>query len=220
MGIPLGMLGSYLADQSGADGDAGYYDEYAGEDFTGDDGGDDGGDGGVDDGGMGGVDRGGVPSDMSADELAWYLQTGNLPERYSIRKRKTRRGKGKLTITHGDEHEGGVRGKKPPQRRVCPMDMSPQSIACRRGEEYVPPTMRAPPSFRPPMMPSPIDKPVIGKPVVERPPSTRLPVVAPPKVQPVTDGRRARAAIVSQVMMERGVSLPQASKIVKDEGLY
>ena len=34
------------------------------------------------------------------------------------------------------------------------------------------------------------------------------------------DGRSARASIVRQVMYERGVSLPQASKIVKEEGLY
>ena len=34
------------------------------------------------------------------------------------------------------------------------------------------------------------------------------------------DGRRARAQIVKKVMMERGVSLPEASKIVKAEGLY
>jgi hypothetical protein len=34
-------------------------------------------------------------------------------------------------------------------------------------------------------------------------------------------GRRsARAAIVRQVMAERGVSLPQASRIVKEEGLF
>ena len=30
----------------------------------------------------------------------------------------------------------------------------------------------------------------------------------------------ARAAVVRQVMKERGCSLPQASKIVKEEGLY
>jgi len=34
------------------------------------------------------------------------------------------------------------------------------------------------------------------------------------------DGRSARAAIVRQVMMERGVNLPTASRIVKNEGLY
>jgi len=35
-----------------------------------------------------------------------------------------------------------------------------------------------------------------------------------------SDGRSARAAIVRKVMMERGVNLPTASKIVKSEGLY
>jgi hypothetical protein len=34
------------------------------------------------------------------------------------------------------------------------------------------------------------------------------------------DGRAARAAIVRKVMQQRGVSLPMASKIVKQEGLY
>ena len=34
------------------------------------------------------------------------------------------------------------------------------------------------------------------------------------------DGRGARAAIVKKVMQQRGVSLPMASKIVKQEGLY
>ena len=34
------------------------------------------------------------------------------------------------------------------------------------------------------------------------------------------DGRSVRAAIVRKVMMERGVNLPTASKIVKNEGLY
>lgn len=34
------------------------------------------------------------------------------------------------------------------------------------------------------------------------------------------DGRRMRAEIVARVMRERNVSLPQASKMVKEEGLY
>jgi len=34
------------------------------------------------------------------------------------------------------------------------------------------------------------------------------------------DGRRKRAEIVRRVMQERGVSLPEASRIVKSEGLY
>jgi hypothetical protein len=35
-----------------------------------------------------------------------------------------------------------------------------------------------------------------------------------------SDGRRARAAIVKQVMAEQGLSMPEASKYVKDNGLY
>lgn len=209
MGVPLGMLGSYLADQSGASGDAGYYDEYAGEDFTGDDG--DGGDtGGIDTGGIDtgvptGTTTGGVPPDMSADELAWYLQTGNLPTRYDIRRRggPKRKGKGKLTI----EHEGGaslaemMRGKVGQQRRVCTMGMDARSIACRRGEDYAPPTSKVPTAPKP---------------------SSRFEAMLRPQQPSVgmKGGRSARAAIVKKVMAERGVSLAQASKIVKEEGLY
>jgi len=34
------------------------------------------------------------------------------------------------------------------------------------------------------------------------------------------DGRTARASVVREVMAERGLTLPQASKVVKEEGLY
>lgn len=153
MGVPLGMLGAYLADQGAADEDAGYFEDYAGEDF-GPSGGPSGGPMGPSDGPMGDGPTGapmgpsgGVPSDMTSDELAWYLQTGNLPERYSIRKSRSKRGKGKLTI----EHEGMGRKASAPKK---------------------------------------------------------------------ADGRTARAAVVKKVMAERGVSLAQASKIVKEEGLY
>lgn len=126
LGIPLAMLGSYLSDQGTASGDAGYYDDFAGEEF---------GPSGEDyagpttgpsdlpmDGPMGGPMGGpmsGVPSDLSPAELAWYLQSGNLPDRYALRQKVgklSRRGKGKLEITHGDEsgsdeeeHKGGRR---------------------------------------------------------------------------------------------------------------
>ena len=40
------------------------------------------------------------------------------------------------------------------------------------------------------------------------------------KKQSGSNGRSARAQIVAKVMRERGVSLPQASRIVKQEGLY
>lgn len=146
LGTTLGMLGSYLGDQSGASGDAGYYDDYAGG-LPGGPAGpagpsgpivDYGPPGGVDVDGDGIPDAGGesgVPADLSQDELAWYLQSGNLPERYSLRSR--RRGRGKV---------GGAKKK--------------------------------------------------------------------------SGARSARAAVVSKVMKERGVSLPEASRIVKAEGLY
>jgi hypothetical protein len=79
---------------------------------------------------------------MTADELEFYLQSGNLPEwayQGTTASRRRRVGRGVLQITHG--------GKK-------------------------------------------------------------------------TGARSARAAVVKRVMAERGVSLPQASKIVKEEGLY
>jgi hypothetical protein len=43
---------------------------------------------------------------------------------------------------------------------------------------------------------------------------------ARPRASRGSDGRAARAAVVRKVMQDRGVSLPMASKIVKQEGLY
>lgn len=95
LGIPVAMLASYLADQGGASGDAGFYDDYAGEEFG-------------PSGGMPvapempvGLPSGlpsSIPSDMTPDEVAWYLRSGNLPERYTSRGRQ---GRGVLQITHG-----------------------------------------------------------------------------------------------------------------------
>jgi len=156
MGIPLAaLMGVSIAGMAGADpfglneygtsGDAGYYDDYAGDGAGGDMG--DGGLGTVDAintdgfagpsiGGPNGPNAGGVPSDLSPNELAWYLQSGNLPERYAYRQKRSRvRGMGKI---------GGAK----------------------------------------------------------------------------RDGRTERAAIVRQVMHERGVKLAEASRIVKAEGLY
>lgn len=42
----------------------------------------------------------------------------------------------------------------------------------------------------------------------------------PKRAMKAHDGRKARAEIVKQVMRQRGVSLAEASKIVKNEGLY
>jgi hypothetical protein len=212
MGIPLAMIGAYASNQSNQPGqeDGGYYDEYTGQEF---------GPGGPTDptGGpsMGGpiddgVASGGVPSDMNADELAWYLQTGNLPARYSARASRSKRGKGKLTITHGDEMNGGrmmsieeVLARLPPRKGLVP----------RLVERYPydPNAVYTPESKpRPPVS----EKPYIPR-VYEPPPKRSLPVRAPPN-----DRRSDRAEIVRQVMRQRGVSLPQASSIVKNEGLY
>jgi len=43
---------------------------------------------------------------------------------------------------------------------------------------------------------------------------------APKKAVGATDGRKARAQVVKKVMMEHGMSLPEASKYVKVNGLY
>jgi hypothetical protein len=206
MGIPLAMLGSYLSDTAGADGDAGYYDDFAGDDF-GPSGPPSGGpSGGPMDGPMGGP-TGTVPSDLSPEELAWYLQSGNLPERYAIRQKfgkKSRKGKGKLTITHGEEeHEGGMMnttfGDAYGRRKEIADSPYGQSKDLR---DRLPPRRL------------PVQPPMSMRPAVERGP--RMPTVGPPK----RDGRSDRAEIVRRIMQERGVKLAEASSIVKREGLY
>jgi hypothetical protein len=185
MGIPLAMISAYVSNQSNQSGqeDGGYYDEYTGEEFgpqgptdpT----------GGPSMGPMGGpmddgVASGGVPSDMTADELAWYLQTGNLPARYSIRAPRSKRGKGKLTITHGDEMNGG---------QMMSLEEAMASMP-RRGAPKLPPVSRQPTN-----------------------PERTHPSYGVAK-------RSERGDLIRQIMKERGVSLPQASSIVKNEGLY
>jgi hypothetical protein len=49
--------------------------------------------------------------------------------------------------------------------------------------------------------------------------SNKVPMIATP-ARRVGSGRQARAAIVKKVMQEKGLSLPKASKYVKDNGLY
>lgn len=124
LGIPAAMLFSYFSDKGNdGGGDSGYYDDF----IAGDDGGDDGaGDGGAGDGfddglGDGGMDDGsGVPPDLNPDELAFYLQSGNLPDRYSFR--QSRFGKGKLEMVHHEDSEsdeekhGGRSIRVPPPR--------------------------------------------------------------------------------------------------------
>jgi hypothetical protein len=223
MGIPLGMVGAYLA--SGGDGsveDGGYYDDLAGPEF--------GPDGPTIPGAgpsFGPSDGGpsmGVPSDMDADELAWYLQSGNLPERYSSRAPRARRGKGKLTITHGDEMEGGFR---------LPVKLDDWGLDPNQPGIRLPINRKPSPPSKKPYMPSPyrpeegpggpggrpdrrLPEPIYRKPVKPNMPED----LGGPGRQPVRDGRMDRADIVKQIMKERGVSLPQASSIVKNEGLY
>jgi hypothetical protein len=144
-----------------------------------------------------GVASGGVPSDMTADELAWYLQTGNLPARYSIRAPRSKRGKGKLTITHGDEMNGG-------QRMSLEDLFNPETP--RKGAPNLPPVRRTP---------------VRGGPAIGIPKGRRVSGDLDGLFMEGRGSKRSdRAEIVRQVMRERGVSLPQASSIVKNEGLY
>lgn len=228
IGIPFGMLGDYLRDQNTASGDAGFYDDFAGDEFD---------TAGMVDpetgeplggplGDPSGLPAGGLPDDLSPDELAFYLRSGNLPQRYSIRTPRRRRGKGKLTITHGEEHEGAgmvgageedeflmaelerlrqmPRRPMPPRRPVQPITgpMPPR--------RPLPPRIPLPPSRNP----VPPRTPVQPKPTP--PPRTRGAGVVGGKV----DGRSVRAGMVKKIMNERGVSLAEASRIVKSEGLY
>lgn len=170
-GIPIAMLGAYLADAGGDGGGGGYYDEYAGEvggpagpsgpsgppagpsqpapsgplgPDTDGDGIPDSQDPDYNDGGAGGA--GGLPPDiadrMTEAELLWFLQSGNLP---------------------AWAYRGTTRSRR---ARV-----GSGVLKIQHG----------------------------GK--TKRKPS-------------------ARNEIVKKVMRERGVSLPEASKIVKAEGLY
>jgi hypothetical protein len=210
MGIPLASIAAYLASQdkqSGQAEDGGYYDDYLGQEFAPQGptyGPSDGPiDGGVPIDDMG-VASGGIPSDMTGDELAWYLQTGNLPARYSVRASRSKRGKGKLTITHGDEMGSDLPAKyiKPPTRGGPAKGKEPEMLLRDSARR-------------------PIEEAFIGlPPKYELPPTRGGPAKGKKTVILPRDGRTARADIVRQVMAERGVSLPQASSIVKNEGLY
>ena len=207
LGIPLSMLGSYLADQSGATGDAGYYEDYAGADFQ------------PTDQPTGTQDQptdlptgtttggpSGVPSDLSPDELAWYLQSGNLPARYSIRTSKRKKGKGKLTI----QHEGGASLVDNLRQLMHEKATAPSSSAkpVSLGERFG--NNQAPQPYRD------LEYGLREKAKEQmKPAQSKLREAVAKK-----DGRTARAEVVKKIMKERGVSLAEASKIVKAEGLY
>jgi hypothetical protein len=227
LGVPLAMVASYLADQDAAGGDAGYYDDFVGDDGgAGDGGAGDGFDDNMGNGGTGGT--GGVPPDLAPDELAWYLQSGNLPDRYALQQRSSR-GRGKLQITHGDdeesesdeEMEGGAYGLLP-QRGLMPIPKQrtkpklPDYFYTRRVESG---DMANERNMLEGMTQKQVDAYIAQK---EKGLQTmNAPVSEGGRKAPKkADGRSARAEIVRKVMRERGVKMIEASKIVKAEGLY
>lgn len=225
LGTAVGAVGSYLGDQFGQDtGDVGYFDDYAGEEYiyepptTGE----------YAPEGLPLIPaEGTVPDGLSPDELAWYLQSGNLPTRYT----KPRRGKGKLDIeiTHEgmDKKGAGIvevlaermreakEGKKKDQTTAKKRDvklpsylegmMKPQQATYRDLEFGLREQAKKQMEEQQKRMAETMKK-------------KRESAIASKK----GSGKKvsARAEIVRRVMHERGVSLPQASRIVKEEGLY
>jgi hypothetical protein len=185
LGTTLGAVGSYLGDQFGADdaGDTGYFDDYAGEEYgdeyypptTGEF---------APEGTPLIPAEGAIPEGLTPDELAWYLQSGNLPMRYAAASSKRQRGKGKkgkgkleLEITHGDMEGGRLKSLR-------------DALAELKKQQR--PAMES---------------------IVSKLRKSTAKTGAGKKVN-------ARAEVVRRVMKERGCSLPQASKMVKEEGLY
>lgn len=165
-----------------------------------------------------------IPSDLNPNELAWYLRSGNLPDRYGFRKpTPAQRGKGVCKV--GGRTLPSMRmdrNSKPPKFRVGPQIPVQDPVvetereahmrefnerfreAQRKREEegYKP--------YMPRVGPKPPPKSKGTKPY--------MPTVNLPESKP--DGRQVRAEIVKKIMKERGVNLARASQIVKAEGLY
>ncbi len=192
LGIPVAMLASYLADQGGAaaGGDSGFYDDYAGDEF--------------------GPSGPSGPSDgmPMAPEFPVGLPSGlpsSIPSDLSsdeiawylrsgnLPARYTsrgRRGRGVLHITHGG-------AKKQSTATILKAIMKEYGVS-KADAKIV------------------LDEE--GADVLQK---YNIASPAPrAKAARKSDGRSSRNDIVKRIMRERGVSLPQASKIVKDEGLY
>jgi hypothetical protein len=116
-------------------------------------------------------------SPLSPNNLAWYLQTGNLPQNYY-----------KAPYELEKAMKKGGRSMKPPMSKKLRENLNRQ---LRDPDE------------RPPRP-------------VARPPRP----VAPPRYIGSGDGRSARAEIVKKVMAEQGMKMIEASKYVKEHGLY
>lgn len=277
IGTTLGAVGSYLGDQFGADdmGDAGYYDDFAGEDYgyapTGETG----------EEAPSGIPlipaEGEIPEGLTPEELAWYLQSGNLPIRYATAPAKRKRGKGKLTI----HHEGAgltaqqrktidrLMGKLPERKfqhlesalqekarteeekrlmeiaqgisqkakkQVDEMKRKEEAAAAKKQEEAmakltaeqrktIDRLMGKLPERKSQHLESALQEKARKQQEERR---KQMAEALSQKARKEAEKRRsggakrsnARAQIVRQVMQERGCSLPQASRIVKEEGLY
>jgi len=136
---------------------------------------------------------------MSAEEADFYLRTGNIPYRYlegSLgRKRGGRKAISGLMSMQGTMSPNSFLGRLSRRTRGGNTE-TPEMIDVIRPATQ---THRT----RSKVM-SPMEHHAPGKGYNQRP----------------TDGRQARAKIVAAVMREKRLSLPMASKYVKDNGLY
>ena len=222
-GATLGAVGSYLGDQFNETGDAGYFDDYAGEEYgdefvpptTGDF---------APEGTPLIPAEGAIPEGLTPDELAWYLQSGNLPMRYAeAQSKRQRRGKGKLKIIH----EGSGRMEdmvEKVKKQVAAEDAkrrkeeAEKKMKGRKLPEYIERILNPNPPKKYEHLESRMYEEAKKR---MAPAASKLREAVAEKAKKGAGKKvSARAEIVRKVMRERGVSLPQASKIVKEEGLY
>lgn len=232
-GATIGAVGSFLDDQfRAADaGDAGYFDDYAGEEYgdefvpptTGEF---------APEGTPLIPAEGEIPEGMTPDELAWYLRSGNLPMRYAMAASKRKRGKGKLKIIHEGSGMADVVGRmtakarkkmeeEEAKRRAAEAEMKREELKKKMKGQKVPSFLEQILNPKPPKVGTLEDR------IYEEARKRRAPVASKLREAAAEKAKKgagkkvsARAEIVRKVMKERGCSLPQASKIVKEEGLY
>lgn len=135
---------------------------------------------------------------LTRSEYIRYLRTGNLP----VARGNIRVGAGELMIRHG-----GMSRRVPQIERPMFGDVESE---IRERERVTTPVRTMPVRKLPtPVRPAPPRlNPFTGRPA------------KPAVKQPVSGRRRERAELVKQVMRERGVKLGEASRIVKEEGLF
>ena len=219
-GVPLALIGTMLADAARATGaspeDVGYYDDYVGApDADGDGIPDDldddaNGDGVLDNQPLAPPPRAGpsapLPSNLLPSEVEFYLQSGNLPDRFYSGPRSRKGGRTLVAM----------------QKSLGPS----QRTDCRRGVERPAGQPISISDFLANLGKQPDNK-LRGPP----PPSKPIPrnVLTMPRrmfgsgrrAASAATGRRAeRAAIVKKVMAEKGMKLIEASRYVKANNLY